>query len=91
MTVEHDPKSHKFFVVLGGEEAVLEYELDGSIINFYHTFVPNSARGKGVAEKLVKAGFEYARSNQLKVIPSCPYISQTFLNRYQEYRLLVKT
>ncbi len=90
MDVQHDAKSRKFFVMLESEEAVLNYHLQENVIDFYHTFVPESGRGKGIAEKLVKAGFEYAREQKLKVIPTCPYISGTFLNRHPEYQPLVE-
>ena len=86
----HDPDARKFFIPLGTEEAALDYKLDGSVIEFHHTFVPDSSRGKGVAEKLVTAGFEYARENALQVIPTCPYVSGTFLERHPEYRSLVQ-
>ncbi len=86
----HDSEARKFFILLGTEEAVLDYKLEGSTIEFYRTFVPDSARGKGIAEKIVKAGFEYAREKKLQVIPTCPYVSETFLNRHPEYRSLVQ-
>ncbi len=90
MNIQHDEGAHRFFIPLGAEDAVLDYHLEEGAINFYHTFVPPSARGKGLAEKIVKAGFKYARQKKLKVIPSCPYISGAFLARYPEYKALVK-
>ncbi|MBI4388424.1 MAG: N-acetyltransferase [Candidatus Omnitrophica bacterium] len=89
MNIEHDAKTRKFFVTFGMEEAVLNYRLGGNVIDFYHTFVPELGRGKGIAEKLVKAGFEYAREQKLKVIPTCPYISGAFLSRHPQYQSLV--
>ncbi len=89
MNIQHDTKALKFFVTLGMEEAVLNYNLEGNAVEFYHTFVPSSARGKGIAERMVKAGFEYARTKKLKVIPTCPYISGAFLSLYPEYRSFV--
>ena len=87
--IQHDPEAEKFFITLDGDEAILEYHLDGNVMDFYHTYVPNSVRGKGIAEKIVTAGFEYARAKNLKVMPSCPYISATFLKRYPQYQSLV--
>jgi len=45
-------------------------------------------RGRGIAEKLCKAAFEYAKQHQLTVIPSCSYISDAYLKRHPEYRSL---
>lgn len=91
MNIQHNEHEKKFFIPLEEEEVVLNYSLEGNVIDFHHTFVPLSARGKGLAEKIVKAGFEYARANKLKVVPSCPYISGTFLSRYPEYQSLVES
>jgi len=90
-TVEHDEKNHRFLVRVEGEEAVLAYSQEGTVLNFYRTFVPEHLRGQGIAEKIVKAGFDYAREKGFRVLPTCPYISQSFLKRYEEYRTLLET
>jgi uncharacterized protein len=48
-----------------------------------HTEVPISQRGKGVGEQIVKFALEYARQNQLRVIPSCKFV-QAYLKRHPE-------
>ncbi|PIW70604.1 MAG: GNAT family N-acetyltransferase, partial [Ignavibacteriales bacterium CG12_big_fil_rev_8_21_14_0_65_30_8] len=45
-------------------------------------------RGKGVAEKIVTEAFNYAKENDLKVIPTCPYINY-FLSKNEEFRNLL--
>ena len=40
-------------------------------------------------EKIVEAGFEYARAWGLKVIPTCPYVSHYFLKKRKEFLALV--
>ena len=89
MNIQHDAVAQKFFITLETEETHLNYRLEENAIDFYHTFVPDSVRGKGIAEKIVKAGFEYAAQKKLKVIPTCPYISGAFLSRHPEYRSLI--
>ena len=37
-------------MTLGTDEAVLNYNLERNVIDLYRTFVPDSARGKRVAE-----------------------------------------
>ena len=90
VVVEHDEASHRFCASLQGYEACLMYRRAGRDIDFYHTYVPEVFRGRGVAEQLCRAGFEYAKANQLAVIPSCSYISDAYLKRHQEYEPLVK-
>ncbi len=38
-----------------------------------HTFVESHLRGSGIAKDLVAAGVKFARENNLKVMPLCPY------------------
>ena len=87
MNVQHDPKEQKFFITVDDGEAVLNYHLKEGVIEFAHTYVPSAYRGKGYAEAVVKAGFEYARAKKLKVIPSCPYVP-VYLERHPEYQSL---
>ena len=88
--VEHQPQNQRFCVQLQGYEACLMYRQQGKEVELYHTYVPEVFRGRGVAEKLCKAGFEYAKANHLAVIPSCSYISDAYLKRHPEYEPLVK-
>ena len=87
--VEHDTAAHRFVIRLDGREAFLAYRQSGTTLDFYHTFVPPEFRGRGLAEQVVRAGFEYAKAQHLTVIPTCPYISATYLKRHAEYQPLV--
>ena len=89
-TVEHDAAQQRFRVTLQGQEAFLAYRLTGKEMDLYHTFVPEAFRGRGLAERLCRAAFEYAKARHLTVIPSCPYISGAYLKRHAEYAPLVK-
>lgn len=44
-----------------------------------HTEVDEAYSGKGLAKKLVYAGVEYARKNNKKLIPLCPYAKATIM------------
>ncbi len=84
--VWHDESGCRFYLRLeSGEEASLLYRQKGDALDFFQTYVPPHAREKGLAEKIVEAGFRYAKSKNLRVIPSCLYVSKTFLNRRQEF------
>ena len=43
-----------------------------------HTEVSDELRGKKVGYQLVKAGVEYARANQLKIMPLCSFAKSVF-------------
>jgi len=90
VAIRHDEAGKRFVMDLGdGSEALLVYRPMGDALEFYHTFVPESHRGQGLAEKVVAEAFRYARDHRLKVIPSCPYVSGTFLRRHKEFQNLV--
>ena len=89
--VQHDLAQQKFFLTLQGHEAQLRYRTQGRMLDVFSTFVPESLRGRGLAEQLCKAAFEYAKAQQCTVIPSCPYISGAYLKRHPEYLSLTRT
>ena len=43
-----------------------------------HTEVNEEFNGKGVGKKLVLAAVEYARANDVKIIPLCPFAKSVF-------------
>ncbi len=88
--VIHDQKGQRFVIDLEGREAVLMYRASGKTLDFHHTFVPEVFRGRGLAEKLCQAGFEYAKANRFRVVASCPYISGAYLKRHPEYQPLTQ-
>lgn len=80
VVVKHEPEQHRFTLPVGNDAAVLQYRLfnlDGKpMIDFTHTWVPSEYRGKGVAEKLVRAGLKWARAEQLGMQASCWYVAR---------------
>lgn len=84
MEVIHDKDNNRFFITVDGAEAFVEYSLSANVIELYHTYTPPQLRGRGLAEKVVRAALEYAKENKLKVIPSCSYVA-VFLQRHPEY------
>ncbi len=88
--VKHEQKYQQFTISFEEEDAELAYSLPAEgVIDFTHTYVPQAARGKGIAQLLVKEGLQYADENKLKVIATCPMVS-TFIERNHEYQRLLK-
>jgi len=50
-----------------------------------HTEVDEVLRGKNAGKQLVAAGVEFARKNNLKVVPLCPFARKVF-DRVKEYQ-----
>ncbi|VVE36918.1 acetyltransferase [Pandoraea iniqua] len=70
--VHDNPAKHRFEYLAEGEHAVAIYSIEGNVITFIHTLVPDALRGQGIATKLVLAGLASARERGLRVIPQCP-------------------
>ena len=76
MSVEHDREAHRFVVSVLSGTAVLAYTPAGpGVLELYSTYVPAADRGKGIAGQLVEAAVGYARSEGLRIIPSCWYVA----------------
>ncbi len=89
MDIIHDPNDFRFYAEVAGEEAELTYSYpEETVLDLDYTFVPESARNKGIADQLVKAGLDFARENNLQVIPSCPVV-EAYVKRHPEYQDIV--
>ena len=78
---DHQPDRHRFVCKVDGEEAVLKYRLlPDNGVEFTSTFVPESLRGQGIAEKLVRTGLAWARDQGYDIQASCWYVAR-FLKR----------
>ena len=56
-------------------------------VNITHTFVDNSLRGQGIADKLMTKVFKYLSENNLKVVCTCSY-AVSWLEKHPEYQNL---
>lgn len=75
---EENGKKGAFFIEQDGEwVAEMTYFTSGeNEITIDHTEVDDSLEGKGVGAKLVAEGVKYARENNLKIIPACPFVKK---------------
>lgn len=83
--ITHSTSAHRFEATTDGRTAVAEYRLEPGAIVFTHTWVPPEFRGRGIAEKLVIAGFEFARAEGRRIVPECSYVAH-LLERHPEFR-----
>lgn len=82
--VKRNETESRFESTVDGYLCVAEYSLREGEMVFTHTFVPPELRGRGIAEKLVRAGLDHARHEGLRVVPACSYVA-SFIRRHREY------
>ena len=90
MKFEHDKKKQKFLIQLGSYEATLMYAKKDKVLDFYHIYVPDPFRNRGIAAKILVAAFDYAQKEGYQVVSSCPFIAHDFLPRFPQYSKLVR-
>ena len=88
IAVRHNVEAHRFEAEVDGRMSVADYVLEDRRIVFTHTFVPSELRGRGVAEKLVRAGLAFAQTEGRRVVPQCSYV-EAFIRRHPEFQTLV--
>jgi predicted GNAT family acetyltransferase len=83
----NDTKRGYFEAIEDGKEAgKMTYTWAGdSKFIIDHTEVSPDFNGKGVGKKLVMAAVDYARTNNVKIIPLCPFAKSVF-DKVEEIR-----
>lgn len=90
LEVINNPEKKRFEIKVGDHLAKAEYILTKTRIIFTHTEVPPALEGQGIGARLARFGLDYARQNQLQVMPLCPYIA-AYIRKHPEYQdLLMK-
>ena len=88
--VEHRPGERRFRIELPEGEAELLYEMESAeVMDIQSTYVPDQARGRGIAGQLVEAAMGFAREKGYRVVPTCWYVG-SWLGRHPEFRRLVR-
>jgi len=88
--ISRNAERQRFEVPAGESLAVLEYlPLDATTLDYHHTFVPPTARGRGIASRLVRFALDYALEQGLTVVPSCPFVA-AYVAGHPRYRVLLQ-
>ncbi|UJS28873.1 N-acetyltransferase [Macrococcoides canis] len=90
MQVKHG--NSKFYI--GDSEqtpkAMMTYVKTGEgLIIIDHTEVSDELRGQGAGYSMVDAAVQYARDNELKIVPLCPFAKSVF-DKKSEYKDVLK-
>lgn len=89
MSISHQQEENKgsfYYEIDGKKLAEMTYISAGpGKIIIDHTEVDDLLRGQGVGYKLVESSVEFARKNNLKIMPLCPFAKAVF-NKKNEYK-----
>lgn len=88
MDIEHLPERKLFQTTVDGKTALVAYRITDGALDIRHTIVPDEISGRGIAAALVKAAFDYALENKLKLVATCSYAVR-WLERHPEYHAQV--
>ena len=79
--IAHEHSGHRgaFFIEREGERlAQMSYTVAGSRVIIDHTDVDDRLRGTGTGRQLVQAAVEWARKENVRLMPLCPYARSVF-------------
>lgn len=64
----------------------MDISISGSLLTVYHTEVDEAYNGKGFAKILLDRLVGYARENNMKIVPLCPYVHAQFKRHPEEFQ-----
>ncbi|AMV60097.1 acetyltransferase (putative) [Pediococcus damnosus] len=89
MKFTNDGKQIKFMHEdkLGGDVTYFSIRDDQTLV-IEQVFVDPSLRGQGIAQQLMVEMLTYAKNQNKKIYPLCPY-AQVYLTKHPEYQFLI--
>ncbi len=92
MLVQHKQNNGKGFFYIGDEDnrlAEMIYTMPSPFkMIIEHTEVSDELRGKNAGYQMVDAAVEYARTNNIKIIPLCPFANSVFKKKPEFHDVL---
>jgi predicted GNAT family acetyltransferase len=84
MEIHHDSTEQSFWTEIDDQRAEADYEVSDGTLSIYHTFVPQSLEGRGIASQLVAEAYNYALSSGLRPAATCSY-ALSWLKKHPDY------
>lgn len=88
--IVHNTEQSRFEVEIDGSLAVLLYMRRPDKIIYTSTRVPRELESRGVGSALAKAALNFARENDLTVVPNCSFV-RAYIQRHPEYKDLTQS
>ncbi len=89
INIENNQARHRFEAKVDDQVAVAEYIQGKDYIVFAHTEVPEALEGQGIASSLAHTALEYAKENNLQIMPLCPYFA-AYIRKHPEYKPMLR-
>src|SRR4051812_13632683 len=86
--VRDNAADHRFELAVDEHLAFSVYEIDGPVITFVHTVVPEPLEGQGIGSRLISGALDQVRARGLKVRPQCSFVRR-FIERHAKYQHLL--
>lgn len=78
----------RYELVEEGHTAYADYRKDGETLYIKYVFAPEALRGSGAAGRLMAGVTDFARAENLKIIPICGYAA-SWLRKHKEHHDLM--
>lgn len=72
--IKNNDVASRFETTVDGQTGYVEYRRTADTIELVHTIVPPPIEGRGIGTALAEYALAFARTNSLKVIPTCGFI-----------------
>lgn len=82
--IRDNAERHRYELPVGGEVAVVTYNLSDRNLMITETLVPVALEGQGIASRLAKHVIADARERGLLILPVCPFFS-AYLQKHPEH------
>lgn len=63
----------------------MDISVSGNLLTVYHTEVDEIYNGRGFAKVLLDKLVSYAKENNMKIVPLCPYVHAQFKRHPEEF------
>lgn len=80
--------SRQFELTVDNIKSKIEYELQKDRMFLIHTEVPQALAGKGVGNAIVEKTLQYLETNNLKLVPLCPFVA-AYVKKHPEWKNLL--
>ncbi len=78
----------RFELMEDGHTAYADYAVEKDVLSIKYVFAPEALRGSGAAGRLMAGVTDFARAQNLKIIPICGYAA-SWLRKHKEHHDLM--
>jgi len=83
-TIQIETKLASFTLTVDKSRCTLDFSIENDTMDIRSVRVPKSVGGRGLAGQLTRHALDWAQTQTLKVIPTCPYVA-SWVQRHPEF------